>query len=41
METKALNNYIKAYVYAPTPVERKRMMQNEPNSPAVNPALRL
>ena len=40
-ESKALENYIKAYVYAPTPIEIKRMMQNEPNSPAVNPALRL
>jgi hypothetical protein len=40
-EAKALENYIKAYVYAPTPVEIERMKQNEPNPPAVNPALRL
>lgn len=37
METKALDNYIKGYVFAPTPVEKKRLLQNEPNSPGREP----
>lgn len=41
METKALNNYIKAYIFAPTPIDIKRMKQNEANSRETNPALRL
>jgi hypothetical protein len=41
METKALNNYMKAYIFAPTPIDIKRMKQNEANSRETNPALRL